>query len=151
MQNVFLEMWPLLDPHRQDCSCTTDVSVVKMFKIQYSTHQHLTVTCDEDDSVGVNLKANYGGIFLVSIFPSVAETPLDTSTTFQNPAGRHPLFSCPIAIVTRTCVNISTQVAFSRGKWPRDVGMWYPDHGGDLVKAEFACVAAPSSTCHQAR
>ena len=84
-------MWPLLDPHRQDCSCTTDASVVKMFKIQYSTHQHLTVTCDEDDSVGVNLKANYGGIFLVSIFPSVAETPLDTSTTFQNPAGRHPM------------------------------------------------------------
>ena len=94
MQNVFLDMWPLLDPHRQECSCTTDASVVKMFKIQYSTHQHLTVTCDEDDSVGVNLKANYGGIFLVSIFPSVAETPLDTSTTFQNPAGRHPLAAC---------------------------------------------------------
>ena len=30
-------------------------------------------------------------IFLVSIFPSVAETPLDTSTTLQNPAGRHPV------------------------------------------------------------
>ena len=110
MQNVFLDMWPLLDPHRQECSCTTDASVVNMFKIQYSTHQHLTVTCDEDDSVGVNLKANYGGIFLVSIFPSVAETPLDTSTTFQNPAGRHPVTRLTIAC-TRARVLYSGPLA----------------------------------------
>ena len=111
MQNVFLDMWPLLDPRRQDCSCTTDASVVKMFKIQYSTHQHLTVTCDEDASVGINLKANYGGIFLVSIFPSVAETPLDTSTTFQNPAGRHPVKGVELSSV------VLLRMPLRQGSW----------------------------------